>query len=64
MHLVNVRRLFPFALFVLLFAAAVRPTLDPDMWWHLRTGEAILSDGIPRTDLFSFTFPMNGCRRF
>lgn len=59
MHLVNVRRLFPFALFVLLFAAAVRPTLDPDMWWHLRTGEAILSDGIPRTDLFSFTFPMN-----
>ena len=53
------RRLFPFALFVVLMAAAVRPTIDPDMWWHLRTGEAILSGGIPRTDLFSFTFPAN-----
>ena len=53
------RRLFPFALFVVLLAAAVRPTIDPDMWWHLRTGEAILSGGIPRTDLFSFTFPTN-----
>jgi hypothetical protein len=55
----NVRRLFPFALFTLLFATAIRPTIDPDMWWHLRTGEAILADGIPRRDLFSFTFPDN-----
>jgi len=55
----NVRRLFPFALFTLLFATAIRPTIDPDMWWHLRTGEAILADGIPRQDLFSFTFPDN-----
>lgn len=29
------------------------------MWWHLRTGEAILSGGIPRADIFSFTFPTN-----
>jgi hypothetical protein len=56
---VNVRRLFPFALFVLLFAVAVQPTIDPDMWWHLRTGEAILRDGIPHHDLFSFTYPTN-----
>ena len=53
------RRLFPFALFVVLLAAAIRPTIDPDMWWHLRTGEAILSGGIPRTDLFSFTAATN-----
>jgi hypothetical protein len=36
---------------------AVRETLDPDMWWHLRTGEIILQDGIPRQDIFSFTVP-------
>ncbi len=55
----NVRRLFPFALFSLLFATAIRPTIDPDMWWHLRTGERILADGIPRHDIYSFTFPDN-----
>lgn len=55
----NIRRLLPFALFCLLLAVAVRPTVDPDLWWHLRTGEAILSGGIPRTDLFSFTYPTN-----
>ena len=36
---------------------AVRETLDPDMWWHLRTGEYILQEGIPRQDVFSFTVP-------
>jgi hypothetical protein len=36
---------------------AVRETLDPDMWWHLRTGEAILAGGIPTHDIFSFTVP-------
>lgn len=49
-------------LFVLVFALAmfvivVRPALDPDMWWHLRTGEYILDEGIPRQDVFSFTVP-------
>ena len=44
---------------MLLFAVAVQPTIDPDMWWHLRTGEAILRDGIPHHDLFSFTYPTN-----
>lgn len=33
----------------------LRRTLDPDMWWHLRTGEFILQHGIPRQDVFSFT---------
>lgn len=29
---------------------------DPDMWWHLKTGEMIWnSHSIPRVDLFSFT---------
>jgi hypothetical protein len=38
---------------------AVRETLDPDMWWHLRTGQVILEAGIPRQDIFSFTVPNN-----
>lgn len=25
------------------------------MWWHLRTGEYIMANGIPQTDIFSFT---------
>jgi len=29
---------------------------DPDLWWHLRTGQIIwISRAIPRTDLLSFT---------
>jgi hypothetical protein len=38
---------------------AVRETLDPDMWWHLRTGEYILQNGIPAQDVFTFTVPQN-----
>ena len=53
----SVRRLFVLLFVVALFAMAVRETLDPDMWWHLRTGEAILAEGIPTHDVFSFTVP-------
>ena len=53
------RRLFVAIFLLSLFAMAVRETLDPDMWWHLRTGQAILSDGIPKQDIFSFTVPEN-----
>ncbi len=51
------RRLFEALFAVALLVIAVRHTTDPDLWWHLRTGEHILSHGIPRTDLFSFTVP-------
>ncbi|MCB0994906.1 MAG: hypothetical protein KDB21_07430, partial [Acidimicrobiales bacterium] len=44
-------------LFGALFMLSVSTTTDPDLWWHLRTGETILSDGIPRADIFSFTVP-------
>ncbi|HNX68033.1 MAG TPA: hypothetical protein PLL75_05990 [Candidatus Omnitrophota bacterium] len=30
-------------------------TTDPDLWWHLKTGERILSDGVPVVDSFSFS---------
>lgn len=28
---------------------------DPDLWWHLQTGELIARDGIPDVDPFSYT---------
>lgn len=51
------RRLFTALFFVALFTIGIRDTLDPDMWWHLRTGEYILQNGIPYQDIFSFTVP-------
>jgi hypothetical protein len=53
----NTRRLFVLLFTVALFTMAVRETLDPDMWWHLRAGEYILQNGIPHQDVFSFTVP-------
>jgi hypothetical protein len=55
----TIKRLFAAILAVSLFTIAVRETLDPDMWWHLRTGQIILDAGIPRQDIFSFTVPAN-----
>ena len=49
------RRLFIALFAIALFVMAVRKTVDPDMWWHLRTGEIILEQGIPHQDVFSFT---------
>jgi hypothetical protein len=43
-------------LFVMLFALAVRIPLDTDTWWHLRSGEYILTNhAVPLTDPFSLT---------
>ncbi len=51
----TIRRVFAVLLFVQLLNIGVRETLDPDMWWHLRTGELIWQQGIPHHDVFSFT---------
>lgn len=47
--------LFKAIFFIGLFALGIRETMDPDLWWHLKTGEYTLSHTIPRTDLFSYT---------
>jgi hypothetical protein len=53
--LVKVFQVYVFA-FVFLFAA--RPMSDPDFWFYIKIGQNILNTGIiPRTELFSFTFP-------
>ena len=52
------RRIFPFAFFVLVFGAAVLQCsfIDPDLWWHLRTGQDIVANvAVPHTDIYSFT---------
>lgn len=51
----SARRLFAILLAIALFTMAVRETFDPDMWWHLRTGELVWEQGLPRHDPFSFT---------
>jgi hypothetical protein len=56
------RRLFSFpvmlaGLLAMLAVLTVRERFDdPDMWWHLKTGEVIwTTHAIPTTDLFSYT---------
>src|SRR5215470_5089194 len=52
------RRIFPVAFFVMVFSLAVLQCsyIDPDLWWHLRTGQDILaSHTIPHTDIYSYT---------
>src|ERR1700677_4535474 len=39
-----------------LLAMTARNAVDPDLWWHLRTGQWILDTGhVPHSDPFSFT---------
>ena len=52
------RRVFPLAFFLMIFALAVRQSayIDPDLWWHLQTGQDIfLTKTIPHVDIYSFT---------
>ena len=49
-------RIFLVVLFLGLFAMAVRNVTDPDVWWHLKTGQYIADhNGVPHTDPFSYT---------
>jgi hypothetical protein len=52
----SVRLVFPGILLFGLLAMTARNALDPDLWWHLRTGQRIVETGhVPHTDPFSFT---------
>jgi hypothetical protein len=49
-------RFFTLAIFTTMLIAAIQPVTDPDFWWHLTTGNWILSHHtIPHQDLFTFT---------
>lgn len=41
--------------FTALFMVPFAKTVDPDFWWHLRTGKLIMQSGVPRRDPFSWT---------
>ncbi len=49
-------RFFGLILFFGLLAMTARNAVDPDLWWHLRTGQWIVDTGqVPHFDPFSFT---------
>lgn len=41
--------------FGLVTATSLATATDPDLWWHLRTGDVIVNRGLPTQDIFSFT---------
>jgi hypothetical protein len=50
------KNVFLVALFLGLFAMAARNVTDPDVWWHLKTGQYIAEHrSVPHTDPFSYT---------
>jgi hypothetical protein len=55
-NLLRTRNVFLAALFVGLLALAARNVTDPDVWWHLKTGQYITEHkSVPHTDPFSYT---------
>jgi hypothetical protein len=55
-QLFSTKRIFLAVLFLGLIGMAARNVIDPDVWWHLKTGEYIAAHhSVPRTDPFSYT---------
>jgi hypothetical protein len=53
---IQAKHTFLAILFLGLFAMGMRNVTDPDVWWHLKTGQYIAEHkAVPRTDPFSFT---------
>jgi hypothetical protein len=51
------KKIFEIYVLAYVFFLASKPLDDPDFWFHLKTGEYIVLNGIiPRTDPFSFTY--------
>jgi hypothetical protein len=55
-ELFQTRRVFVFILALGLFVMAARSVTDPDVWWHLRTGQLIIQNHrVFQQDPYSFT---------
>jgi hypothetical protein len=55
-RLLQTRRVYVAIIAMGLFTMAVRGVTDPDVWWHLRTGQLILQNhSVFHTDPYSFT---------
>ena len=56
MRWLDLPHFFTIAIFLTMLIAAIQPVTDPDFWWHLPTGDWILSHhGVPRHDLYTFS---------
>jgi hypothetical protein len=50
--------ILPTVFFVAALSLGMKPLADPDLWWHLKTGQWILEQGsLPSEDPFSYTAP-------
>ena len=56
MQRLTMQRVMLIILFILLLTIATRIPVDTDTWWHLRSGEHTLTQGMIYTDPFSHTF--------
>ena len=55
-ELLSIRRVFIAVLFIGILGITARNVVDPDIWWHLKTGEWITQHrAVPRADPFSYT---------
>lgn len=55
-RMLRTSRVFVAVVFLGLFAMAARNVTDPDVWWHLKTGQYIAEHrSVPHTDPFSYT---------
>jgi hypothetical protein len=55
-QMLRTSRVFVAVVFLGLFAMAARNVTDPDVWWHLKTGQYIAEHrSVPHTDPFSYT---------
>ncbi len=55
MRQLTIERSMLIIVFVLLFTLATRIPVDTDTWWHIRSGEYTLTQGMIYADPFSFT---------
>jgi hypothetical protein len=55
MRQLTIERTAVLILFALLFAMAARIPVDTDVWWHIRSGEYTLTQGMIHADPFSYT---------
>jgi hypothetical protein len=53
----SARALLVFVFLLLIFTVAARQIVDPDIWWHLKTGQYLVETrSIPHADIFSAVF--------
>jgi hypothetical protein len=53
----SARRLLLFVFLIFIFTIAARQIVDPDFWWHLKTGQYLVETrSIPHVDIFSTAF--------